>query len=307
MIYTLTLNPSIDYVVQLEPFHIGELNRIQSETKFPGGKGINVSRVLKRLGIDTTALGFIGGFTGCYIEEYLQIEHNQTDFVKIKEDTRINIKLNTGKETEINAKGPEITTEEYEELKAKIRGLESGDFLILSGSIPASLPNTTYEELVQICSENDVQFIADAEGDLLKNVLPHKPFLIKPNHHELGALFNIEIHSPEEAIPYGKKLIEMGAQNVVVSMADMGAVFINKKNVLVATVPSGVLKSSVGAGDSLVAGFLAQFLKTGKYEEAFRYGVASGSATAFSIELCTKDQIEALLPQVVIKRKENGA
>ncbi|MBS4208473.1 1-phosphofructokinase [Bacillus sp. FJAT-50079] len=307
MIYTLTLNPSIDYVVEVEPFQIGQLNRIQKETKFPGGKGINVSRVLHELRVESTALGFIGGFTGRYIEDYLNSENIKSDFIRVKGDTRINVKLKTDQETEINGQGPQIENENIEQLKTKIKSLKKGDQLILSGSIPAALPTTIYKELVKICVELDASFVVDAEGNLLRNVLAYRPFLIKPNHHELADLFQTTIDTPEEAIKYGKQLLEMGAQNVIVSMAEKGAIFINKEKVLHATVPSGDVKSSVGAGDSLVAGFLAQFSKTGNVEEAFQYGVASGSATAFSFGLCTKEKIEALLPQVkVSKRGDSG-
>lgn len=301
MIYTLTLNPSVDYIVQLENFQLGELNRTVSEAKFPGGKGINVSRVLKQYGTKSRALGFVGGFTGEYIEHYLQNEQIDTDFVKVTEDTRINIKLKTGKESEINAKGPSISDYNLQMLKEKIFKLGSEDLLVLAGSIPSTLPKTTYEELVKICVENGAQFVVDAEGDLLKKVIPYKPFLIKPNHHELGELFNTTFTSAEEVIPYGKKLVEMGAENVIVSLADKGAVMVNQHSAFLAEVPSGEVKNSVGAGDSMVAGFLAAYEQTRDLKEAFRYGVASGSATAFSLGLCTKAKVEELLLQVPIK------
>lgn len=301
MIYTLTLNPSVDYIVQLECFQLGELNRTTRETKFPGGKGINVSRVLSQLGVTSMALGFNGGFTGKYIEDYLQNEKIDTDFIKVREDTRINIKLKTSQETEINANGPMITEENFNMLKEKISGLTKNDLLVLAGSIPSTLPTTTYEELVQICKENEVEFVVDAEGELLKKVLPYHPFLIKPNHHELGELFQTTISSCEEVIPYGKKLIEMGAKNVIVSLAGAGAVFINKEISLVAEVPTGIVKNSVGAGDSMVAGFLAEYQNTRNVKNAFPYSVAAGSATAFSLGLCTKDLIEELLVQVKIR------
>jgi 1-phosphofructokinase len=302
MIYTLTLNPSVDYIVQLDNFHLGELNRTTNETKFPGGKGINVSRVLKQLGVTSRALGFNGGFTGGYIDNYLRLEGIETDFVKVEEDTRINIKLKTGQETEINAKGPSITDEDYQQLLDKISSLTSKDILVLAGSIPSTLPETTYEELVKFCKENGTDFVVDAEGDLLKKVLSYKPFLIKPNHHELGELFQTTFSSCEEVIPYGKKLIEMGAKNVIVSLADKGAVFINNETAYIADVPKGTVKNSVGAGDSMVAGFLAQYEKTKDYSEAFRYSVASGSATAFSLGLCTEKKIAELISQVFIKK-----
>ncbi|WML40187.1 1-phosphofructokinase [Neobacillus sp. OS1-2] len=301
MIYTLTLNPSVDYIVQLESFQLGELNRTINETKFPGGKGINVSRVLNQFAAKSKALGFVGGFTGTYVEQFLQNERIDTEFVQVEEDTRINIKLKTGQESEINAVGPQITEQNFTRLKEKIQRLDSEDLLVLAGSIPSTLPETTYEDLVKICQENGVKFVVDAEGELLKNVLPYGPFLIKPNHHELGELFETSISSAVEAIPYGKNLITMGAQNVIVSLADKGAVLINKNNSFMATVPMGKVKNSVGAGDSMVAGFLAVYEKTKNIEEAFRYSVASGSATAFSLGLCTKEKVEELLPEVHIK------
>jgi 1-phosphofructokinase len=301
MIYTLTLNPSVDYIVQLESFQLGELNRTISETTFPGGKGINVSRVLKHLGITSKALGFIGGFTGKYIEEYLDNEKIETDFVKVIGDTRINLKLKTGRETEINAKGPTISERDFQLLKEKIAQLTAEDTLVLAGSIPSTLPKTTYEELVKICKESHAEFVVDAEGELLKNVLQHHPFLIKPNHHELGELFNTTISSCEEVIPYGKKLIEMGAKNVIVSLADKGAVLMTGNMSWKAEVPKGKVKNSVGAGDSMVAGFLAAYEKTLDPKEAFRFSVAAGSATAFSLGLCTPEEIEELIMQVQIE------
>ena len=301
MIYTLTLNPSVDYIVELDSIQIGELNRTINETKFPGGKGINVSRVLKNLGVTSKAFGFNGGFTGDYIEQYLHNEKIQTDFVKVNEDTRINIKLKTGKETEINAKGPSISEQDFHALIEKIGQLTSKDLLVLAGSIPSTLPKTTYEELVKLCKVNGTEFVVDAEGELLKKVLPYHPFLIKPNHHELGELFDTTLSSVDEVIPFGKKLIEMGAKNVIVSLADKGAVLITDGMSLIADVPKGEVKNSVGAGDSMVAGFLAAYEKTADLKEAFRYSVAAGSATAFSLGLCSQEKIEELLVQVHIR------
>ncbi|MEH7483758.1 1-phosphofructokinase [Neobacillus drentensis] len=301
MIYTLTLNPSVDYIVKLESFQLGELNRTVNEAKFPGGKGINVSTVLNQFGTKSKALGFIGGFTGAYIEQYLHNEKIDTDFVQVDEDTRINVKIKTSQESEINAIGPNISKQNFKLLKQKIHHLGADDLLVLAGSIPASLPKTTYEELVKICSESGAEFVVDAEGDLLKKVLPYSPFLIKPNHHELGELFDTTISSPDEVIPYGKRLVDMGAKNVIISLAGAGAVLINSGMTLFAEVPKGKVKNSVGAGDSMVAGFLAAYVRTRNIEEAFRYSVASGSATAFSLGLCTKEKVEELLPQVHIK------
>jgi 1-phosphofructokinase len=303
MIYTLTLNPSLDYIVELDKFHVGELNRTRAESKFPGGKGINVSQVLKRLDVDSQALGFTGGFTGNYIEEFLHQQQIHTDFVSVQEDSRINVKLRAAEETEVNSSGPTITNTDFEQLKNKIAKLTSDDLLVLAGSIPTTLPASTYEELVSICIQNGTKFVVDAEGDLLRKVVPLKPFLIKPNHHELGDLFNTKLTSCEEVIPYGEELIGMGAQNVIVSLAGKGAVLVNQHMAYIASVPKGELKSSVGAGDSMVAGFIAVYEKTKNIEEAFRFSVAAGSATAFSMGLCTKEKVEELLPQVTIERK----
>ncbi|NWQ43197.1 1-phosphofructokinase [Bacillus sp. EB106-08-02-XG196] len=302
MIYTVTLNPSLDYIVEVDQVTLGELNRTKNESKFPGGKGINVSQVLKRLDVDSYALGFLGGFTGDYIEGFLTSQGIQTDFVKVNEDTRINVKLKSDKETEINAKGPNITEENFESLKGKIRELTSEDTLVLAGSIPSTMPESTYKELVKLCNANGTKFVVDAEGELLKKVLPLHPFLIKPNHHELGDLFNTVINSCEEVIPFGRELVKQGAQNVIVSLAEKGAVLINKDIALIATSPKGDVKSSVGAGDSMVAGFIAAYEKTKSLEEAFRFSVAAGSATAFSIGLCTREKMEDLLPQVKIEK-----
>ena len=301
MIYTLTLNPSVDYVVQLDhEVRLGELNRTISDSKFPGGKGINVSRVLQRLGVKNRAIGFIGGFTGNYIEDYLHNEQIETGFVKVIGDTRINIILITSKETEINASGPAIYPDQIEQLKKIIHSLLSDDILVLAGSIPTTLSNTIYEELIEICAEKNTQFVVDVEGNLMKNVLFYKPFLVKPNQYELGMIFGEIFTTPAEVIPYAKKLIEMGAQNVIVSLAGEGAVFVNSENIMIADVPKGKVKSSVGAGDSMVAGFLAKYGQTKNIEESFRYSVACGSATAFSLDLCTRDQVITILDQVKI-------
>lgn len=302
MIYTLTLNPSLDYIIELDQVRLGDLNRTKNESKFPGGKGINVSQVLKRLGVDSKALGFVGGFTGDYIENYLHSLAILTDFVRTKEDTRINVKLKSDRETEINANGPSITAENFEHLKEKVSKLSEDDVLVLAGSIPSSMPENTYEQLIKICSEKETKFVVDAEGELLKSVLPFRPFLIKPNHHELGMLFNTVISTTEEVISYGKELIRSGAQHVIVSMAGKGAVLLTNEYALVANVPKGEVKSSVGAGDSMVAGFIAAYKQTKNIEEAFRFSVAAGSATAFSMGLCTSEKVNSLLPQVTLEK-----
>lgn len=301
MIYTLTLNPSIDYIVEADTIHLGELNRSTKETKFPGGKGINVSRVLKRLESSNKALGFVGGFTGIYIENYLKHEDIETEFIKVVGETRINIKLKTSVETEINANGPEITVENIKELLDKIETLQQNDVLVLAGSIPSNMPSDIYERIVSICKKNKVEFIVDAEEKLLKSVIPFQPFLIKPNHHELGDFFKTEIIDIEAAIHNGKKLLGLGAKNIIVSLAEKGAVFINNEMTLIAKVPTGKVKSSVGAGDSMVAGFLATYQKTKNVQTSFRYSVAAGSATAFSMGLCTREKIEEMVNLTEIK------
>ncbi|OCA90670.1 1-phosphofructokinase [Bacillus sp. FJAT-27225] len=301
MIYTLTLNPSVDYIVGLDEVVLGGLNRIQAEAKFPGGKGINVSLLLKSMGIDSIATGFIGGFTGDYVKKSLESKGIKTSFIEVDGETRINVKLRAQEETEINGQGPSITSNDLETLKNRARRLTSGDILLLAGSIPSKMPKSIYKELISICKESGAEAVVDAEGELLKTVLPHKPFLIKPNHHELGQFFDTEIHSSEDAILFGKKLVELGAQNVIVSLGGDGAVFINERMALSAAAPKGDVQSTVGSGDSMVAGFLAKFIETDTVKEAFRYSVAAGSATAFSIGLGSKEKADELLNQVTIK------
>lgn len=300
MIYTCTLNPSIDFIVHINDFKMGDLNKIDSELKFPGGKGINVARVLKRLGINSKALGFVGGFTGEFIQDYLHSEGINFDFIKVHGDSRINIKLKTDLETEINGLGPLISQEQLNEMIKKINSLSSGDVLVLAGSIPVSLPGDLYVKMAEICRRNGVKVLIDASGKTLLKTLEFKPFLLKPNHHELGELFDVEIKTPEEAIPYGRKLVELGAENVIVSLAGKGALLINKDMVLHANVPRGQVKNSVGAGDSVVAGFIGTFMKEGNLQEAFKVGVASGSATAFSPDLCRKEEVFNLYKQIEV-------
>ncbi|TYR80789.1 1-phosphofructokinase [Priestia megaterium] len=304
MIYTCTLNPSVDYIVHVVNFEEGELNRTTSEAKFPGGKGINVSRVLKRLNVENKALGFIAGFTGTYIEDYLKEEYIDVAFTRVKGDTRINIKMKTEVETEINGQGPEISAEAVQALFSQVEQMQEGDVFVLAGSIPKTLPHDIYEVLIKKAASRNVKAVVDVSGKTLLDVVKHKPFFIKPNHHELGELFDVEVNSIEDSVTYGRRLVEQGAENVIVSMAGDGALFINETGVYQATVPKGVVKNSVGAGDSLVAGFLASYVKQGDLLEAFRTGVASGSATAFSLELCTLKEVEELLEQVVIIKIE---
>ncbi|MDG4655346.1 1-phosphofructokinase [Ectobacillus antri] len=300
MIYTVTLNPSIDYVVEVPDFALNGVNRTEKEVKYPGGKGINVSRVLQRLNVPSKALGFIGGFTGSFIKEKLETEGVTTQFIEVAGDSRINIKLKTDTETEINGTGPTIPTNKLQQLIEQINTLQKGDTLVLAGSIPNSLPENLYETLTKIGTNRGIRVAVDASKKILLDVVCHKPFVVKPNHHELGELFNTEINSVTDAVQYGRKLAEMGAQHVIVSMAGDGAVLLTENETYFATVPKGNVINSVGAGDSLVAGFLGRYVQTQNILEAFRYGVATGSATAFSSDLTTRDTIERLLPQVKV-------
>ncbi|KAF6619116.1 MULTISPECIES: 1-phosphofructokinase [Paenibacillus] len=303
MIYTVTLNPSIDYIVEVDDLKLGDLNRMKRDLKLPGGKGINVSRVLNQLGADSTAIGFLGGFTGRFIDDTLREESIKTDFVMIEDDTRINIKLKHGDETEINGLGPAIREQEADALVQKLASLQKNDIVVLSGSIPPSLGGDFYERLIRVCQQTGAEFVIDTTGEALMKALVHKPLLIKPNHHELAELFGVTIHSEEEIVTYGRKLLEAGAKNVLISMAGEGALFITADEVYHANVPAGTVKNSVGAGDSMIAGFVGTLALHGDPIEAFRAGVAAGSATAFSDDLATREKIEQLRPQVTISKR----
>ena len=305
MIYTCTLNPSIDYLIDIEKIQLGALNRATKSAFYPGGKGINVSRVLKNLDVESTALGFIGGFTGEFIQESLtelSISHN---FIKVKAPTRVNVKVKTDVETEINGQGTPIPERKVNELFSKISLLNSNDFLILAGSLPLGISTTFYEEIASLCQEKNIRFVLDTSGKALGDALKYGPFLVKPNEHELGDLFQTEIKSIKDATHYGKELLGKGPENVIVSLGAKGALFINKEVTFYASVPKGELKSSVGAGDSLVAGFVAAFVNKPNFFYAFQYGIAAGSATAFSKNLCTKSSVEELLPQITIEKINN--
>ncbi|MGG1617937.1 1-phosphofructokinase [Paenibacillus sp. NRS-1782] len=300
MIYTVTLNPSIDYIVEVEDLKLGDLNRMKRDLKLPGGKGINVSRVLNQLGADSTAIGFLGGFTGRFINDTLREESIKTNFVTIEDDTRINIKLKHGDETEINGLGPAIREQEADALVQKLSGLQKNDIVVLSGSIPPSLGGDFYDRLISVCQQTGAEFVIDTTGEALMKALVHKPLLVKPNHHELAELFGVTINSKEGIVTYGRKLLEAGAKNVLISMAGEGALFITVDEVYHANVPAGTVKNSVGAGDSMIAGFVGTLALHGDPIEAFRAGVASGSATAFSDDLATREKIEQLRSQVAI-------
>lgn len=300
MINTITLNPSLDYVVKVDSFKVDSLNRSKEEQVYAGGKGINVSIVLKNLGVENTALGYIAGFTGDEILKQINNHGVNCDFIKLENGiSRINVKLKSDGETEINGSGPEITENDLKALYEKLSNLSKGDYLILSGSIPSSVPDDIYERIMKSLLEKEVEFVVDATKDLLLKVLKYKPFLIKPNHHELAEMFNVELKNDDDIITYGKKLQEMGAKNVLISMAGDGAILLPENGEAIKReVPKGILKNSVGAGDSMVAGFLCGYLKYNNIDEAFKMGIATGSASAFSEELATKEEVEKLLAQM---------
>ena len=292
MIYTVTFNPSLDYIVSVNDFQLGLTNRTDSELILPGGKGINVSTILMNLGIDSTAFGFAAGFTGEEIIREVEAMGIRSDFIKIDSGiSRINLKLKNIDGTEINGSGPEISEEKIEELLRKLDILGEGDILVLAGSIPASMPADMYSTIMERLQHKNVTFIVDATKDLLINVLKYKPFLIKPNNHELGELFDVKLTTREEVIPYGKKLQKQGARNVLISMAGEGAVLVAEDgSVYEAPAPKGTLVNAVGAGDSMVAGFTAGWIEKKDYRHAFYMGVSAGSASAFSEYLATKEE-----------------
>ena len=295
MIYTLTFNPAVDYYVTVDDFTSGAVNRTTSENIRFGGKGINASLVLKELGVTSTALGFVGGFTGDALEQNLTQNGINCDFIKIVGNTRINVKLN---DTDINAAGPDIANEELERLYKKLENLKSGDFLVLSGSVPKSLPQNTYEIILESLKDKGIKFVVDAEKDLLLGALKYSPFLIKPNHHELGDIFGVVIKNFDDALLYAQKLRDKGAKNVLVTLGEMGAVLVDENgNTYTQKAPQGKVVSAVGSGDSAMAAFLAQYLNDGDYKNCLKYAVAAGSATAFSDGLATKEKIEELKKQ----------
>ena len=294
MIYTVTFNPAIDYIVRMDkPLDPGMTNRSVSEDCFFGGKGINVSTILKNLGIENTALGFAAGFTGEAIVQSVKSKGIIADFIMLDEGiSRINVKIKSDEETEINGQGPAISREAYDELLQKLDRLEKGDILILAGSIPGSLPSDVYEIILERLYGKGITFVVDATKDLLLKVLRFNPFLIKPNNHELGEMFGVVLKTDDEIEEYARKLQEMGARNVLVSMAGDGAMLITEDGQRFrAGVPKGKVKNSVGAGDSMVAGFVAGYMKSGDYLTALNMGTAAGSATAFSDDLATADLI----------------
>jgi len=301
MIYTVTFNPSLDYIVRLERFTAGEINRVNYEQVLAGGKGINVSIVLGNLGHESTALGFVAGFTGEEIKRQLQEKGVKSDFVQLADGfSRINVKAKAQSETEINGQGPDISDSKRAELFAQLDQLQAGDTLVLAGSIPKTLPDDIYEKIMARLQGKDIRIVVDAEKRLLLNVLKYHPFLIKPNNHELGDMFGVKLQTDEEIITYAKKLQEQGATNVLISMAGDGAILLTADGqTYKCPAPQGELVNSVGAGDSMVAGFLTGYMESeGDFEQAFHMGVATGSASAFSSELATRPEVEALLKTI---------
>lgn len=300
MIYTVTFNPSIDYIAFVEDFKLGMVNRTFKELVYPGGKGINVSLVLKNLGMESTALGFTAGFTGREIERNLEEWGCLTEFIHVEKGmSRINMKLRAKEETEVNGQGPKLLPEDLERLYKRLEGLKAEDILVLAGSIPNTLPDSVYEDIMARIENKGVRVAVDATKDLLVNVLKYKPFLIKPNNHELGEIFQTELQSREEIIFYAKKLRDRGARNVLVSMAGDGAVLVSEDDqVLVSEAPKGKVVNSVGAGDSMVAGFLAGYLESRDYTHAFYAGIAAGSASAFSEQLATKAEAVKIYQEI---------
>ena len=294
MIYTVTLNPALDYVMKVGNIRYDDINRSESEEIYYGGKGINVSVILTRLGVENKALGFVGGFTGEKLYEMLKKDGIDCDFNILKNGyTRINVKIKAQTELDVNAQGPAIDKEDIALLLEKLDGIKQGDFLVLAGSIPNTLPDDIYERILSRLDGRGINFVVDATGDLLKNVLKYKPFLIKPNHHELGDLFGVEAKSEQDIVFYAKKLQEMGARNVLVSRAKDGATLIDEQgSVTTFGNVEGELVNSVGCGDSMVGGFLAGWIEKGDYSYALKLGAACGNATAFSQELATADEIK---------------
>ncbi|MEE3356350.1 MAG: 1-phosphofructokinase, partial [Candidatus Weimeria sp.] len=287
------------YIVSVDNLTLGRVNRTSAELIFPGGKGINVSMVLKNLGVDSEALGFMAGFTGHQIDKLLKNRQVRSNFIEVKDGmSRINVKVRSNEESEINGMGPVISEDDIKKLYAQLDQLQEGDILVLAGSIPSVMPESMYMDIMKYLVGKNLKIVVDATKDLLLNVLPYHPFLIKPNNYELGEIFGVELKTKEDVIPYAKKLQEKGAVNVLISMAGEGALLVTEDGeVIESNPPKGTVRNSVGAGDSMVAGFIAGYLRNRDYEEAFFTGLCTGSASAFSDELATKDEVKELLSQ----------
>lgn len=302
MIYTVTLNPSIDFIVRLDHLALGSVNRMDSDDKFAGGKGINVSRVLKRLDIDNIATGFIGGFTGRFVEEGLVEEGITTNFVSVNEDTRINVKIKAGEETEINGAGPTIIDEQLAELETILASLTADDTVVFAGSAPANLGNKVYNTLIPLAKKAGAEVVCDFEGQTLLDSLDHQPLLVKPNNHELAAIFGVELNGLADIEKYAREILAKGAKNVIISMAGDGALLVTPEAAYFAKPIKGTVKNSVGAGDSMVAGFTGEYVKSGDPVEALKWGVACGTATTFSDDLATADFIKETYKKVEVEK-----
>lgn len=297
MIYTITFNPALDYISQVENFQKGKINRTTNEKILPGGKGLNVSIVLKNLEIDNTALGFIAGFTGDELKRRIEQYNVKTNFIKVENGiTRINVKISSNEETALNGCGPQITDDDLEKILKQIDEIQKEDIVILAGNIPKNINKNIYEKICLKLKEKETTFIVDATRELLIGILKYNPFLIKPNKEELEETFGVKIQGEQEIIQYAKKLQEMGARNVLISLGGEGAILITEENkIYKANAPKGKVISTVGSGDSMVAGFIAGYIKNKDYKEALKLGIAAGSASAFSTELATKEKVEKLL------------
>ena len=302
MIYTVTLNPSIDFIVRLDHLALGEVNRMTSDDKFAGGKGINVSRILKRLDIANTATGFIGGFTGRFVTDGLDAEGITTDFVAVDQDTRINVKVKAGEETEINGQGPHITEEQVQALEKILAGLSSEDTVVFAGSAPSNLGNAVYNRLIPVAKKAGAQVACDFEGQTLLDSLAYQPLLVKPNNHELGDIFGVTLTELADIERYAKEILAKGAQNVIISMAGDGALLVTPEASYFAKPIKGQVKNSVGAGDSMVAGFTGRLVETSDVIEAFKWGVACGTATTFSDDLATSEYIKEIYQKVEVEK-----
>ncbi|KMJ56054.1 phosphofructokinase [Bacillus sp. LL01] len=304
MIYTVTLNPAVDYFLEIDELTLGQVNRSVGERKAPGGKGINVSRVLKRLGYSSEALGFIGGFTGRFIEDALRDEAIQTNFIKVNGDSRINVKVHSEEETELNGTSPEISKEQLQQLESQLKKLTEGDVLVLAGSVPTTLSVCLYQDMISIARKQGAFVCLDTSGESLDKAIQARPSFIKPNHHELGEMYGVDIKEVQQAIPYAKDLVGKGIEYVLVSFAGEGALLATKEEMYFATPPRGIVQNSVGAGDSTVAGFIAAMQEGKTDREALSFSVASGSATAFSKSFCERKEVEEFSQTIDVKKWE---
>ncbi|OJF97216.1 1-phosphofructokinase [Alkalibacterium sp. 20] len=305
MIYTVTLNPSIDYVIYPnDPIKLGQLNRIEKDQKSPGGKGINVSRILTQLNTDSLALGFVGGFIGQLLLEKLKEEGVRTEFTQIEEDTRINIKIKGEEETEINDDGPFVNEDESHRFYKQLDELKENDLVIIAGSKPKGLSDDYYQRLIDFVKSKKADFIIDTTGEELQRSLSKKPLLVKPNIHELEELYDVTLDKLTDIISYGKKMLAEGAKYVIISMGGDGALLLMNDEVYYSETPEGQLVNSVGSGDSMVGGFIGEYQKTKNPLDAFKMSLACGSATAFKEDLAKKEDIERLLPKIKIQKWE---